>query len=525
VKDEQGRYQLATVRPPSGSPGGAPLTATPAAPGGQPGRFPPGTVQTAGPGAGAPTGSTAPAAAPAAPTTYIDPETGLPVLSGPPNPMLPGQPGAPARPAAAVAQAPAAYATAPTKEAAVAQAKATGRPVLIDGGQGAAALPNGNMVANLPDLPATPAQAQPPAAAAPQPPPPAAAPFTAPPPVNPRSGLNAVQEAQVRAELPVAMRSLEGQAQLNAKVQQWRQQNLADQRQYETAVSGWQNQQETAQREAERLRLSQEADKRAAEEAERKAAEAKRPVQGNDIAAQHESTLLELAPKMRDGTANDQEKARYSGAYYALQQSGGQPVTMTDPSDSSRTIPAMITRRLAPELPEPPGGALPLVMMQPGAGKQDQMNDAQATSANYADRMVTANRVMGALDADATTWAQKVRERAGNFIGYNINSPEYQRLRQAQENFLIGILRKESGAAVSQAEWDRYAKFYFPMPGDDATTVKQKQETREQAMRGLQREAGPAYKVLNGPRIGSVEDGYRFKGGDPADKTNWEQVK
>lgn len=63
------------------------------------------------------------------------------------------------------------------------------------------------------------------------------------------------------------------------------------------------------------------------------------------------------------------------------------------------------------------------------------------------------------------------------------------------------------------------------MPGDDGATLKQKQETREQAMRGLQREAGPAYKVLNGPRIGSVEDGYRFKGGDPADRTNWEQVK
>ena len=31
--------------------------------------------------------------------------------------------------------------------------------------------------------------------------------------------------------------------------------------------------------------------------------------------------------------------------------------------------------------------------------------------------------------------------------------------------------------------------------------------------------------TLNAPAVGTVKDGYKFKGGNPADKNNWEKVK
>jgi hypothetical protein len=37
--------------------------------------------------------------------------------------------------------------------------------------------------------------------------------------------------------------------------------------------------------------------------------------------------------------------------------------------------------------------------------------------------------------------------------------------------------------------------------------------------------APPAQKPSTGPAVGKVEDGYRFKGGNPADSKNWEKVK
>jgi hypothetical protein len=294
------------------------------------------------------------------------------------------------------------------------------------------------------------------------------------------------------------------------------QQNYDRQRQYQQDTRQAQLDAQTAaqrdlenRRQAETQRLAQEAAAREAEKADRERRLAAQPLQGNDIAAQHENTLLTIGPKMRDGTATPAEKAQYASAYYAAQQAGAQPVTITDPNNANQTIPALIPRRLPPAFPEPEGGALPSVLATPGAAKQEQMTDAQAGAAGYADRMRAAEPIMSGLDTSAVTWSQGVREKAGNFVGYNLNSPDYQKLRTAQEAFLVGILRKESGAAISPSEWDRYGKLYFPAPGDDAETIRLKQQFRQTAIDGMTREAGPGYKpggggsapAVNTPRV------------------------
>jgi hypothetical protein len=252
--------------------------------------------------------------------------------------------------------------------------------------------------------------------------------------------------------------------------------------------------QESGGRDAERVRLAQAADQRAADDAAQKAKLANKPVQGTDVAAQHESYLYEHANEIRDGKASEEVQRQYAGSYYALQQAGGQATTMTDPNNPGSQIPAMITRRLPASLPEPPGGALPLVMASPGAGKRDQPTVEQGKAATYASRMVVSDPIMKALDETALTWGQKAKENAGNFIGYNLNSPAYKNLRVAQEAFLSGVIRQDSGAAVQQSEWDRYAHVYFPMPGDDATTVKLKRRLRDIELESMKREAGPNWK-------------------------------
>ena len=307
VKDEQGSYQLATVRPPPGSPGGAPVTAAAAPPGGGVAARYPGAVQAAGPAVGtAPAAPPGAAAAPPAPVTTIEPETGLPMLSGPPNQVMPGQPNGP--PAAPAVAAPAATA---------------------------------------------PAATAPPPPAAPQQPP-----FSRPAPVNPATGLRPDQEQELNGLLPMASRSREGQAQWVARKQQMIQQNQADQRQYETQVNTWQNQQGEAADRAQRLQLSQQTAAReeaaradAAEKAARERRLAADPIQGTDDKANADRLLFRYADKILDGSATTEERRLYAqAAQYYLKP---QMQWISDSNDPTKSIMVPVPGQLPQGFPHP----------------------------------------------------------------------------------------------------------------------------------------------------------------------------
>ena len=65
-------------------------------------------------------------------------------------------------------------------------------------------------------------------------------------------------------------------------------------------------------------------------------------------------------------------------------------------------------------------------------------------------------------------------------------------------------LRRESGAAINADEYAKADKQYFPQPGDDPETIKQKALNRKLAVEGMVRGAGPTYQpspsVPKGPK-------------------------
>src|SRR5207253_3026417 len=70
-----------------------------------------------------------------------------------------------------------------------------------------------------------------------------------------------------------------------------------------------------------------------------------------------------------------------------------------------------------------------------------------------------------------------------------------QQFDQAKLNFATAVLRKESGAAISQTEYDNVNKQYFPQPGDSAETSAQKAANRATAVQALNNAAGNAGSI------------------------------
>ena len=78
--------------------------------------------------------------------------------------------------------------------------------------------------------------------------------------------------------------------------------------------------------------------------------------------------------------------------------------------------------------------------------------------------------------------------------------PAVQQYKQIKDNFITAVLRKESGASISDPEYSREEKKYFPQPGDSDAVIEQKKRAREQAMLNLEAEGARAL-----PRVGSAQ--------------------
>lgn len=120
--------------------------------------------------------------------------------------------------------------------------------------------------------------------------------------------------------------------------------------------------------------------------------------------------------------------------------------------------------------------------------------EGQGNAAGYANRMVEGHNIINQLE-DVGTSKMEAAKAAVPFISNNIISADKQKLLQAQRNFLTAILRKESGAVISDSEFDSGAKQYFPVPGDTPETIAQKRINRETAIQGVMGAAGTGYKV------------------------------
>lgn len=140
--------------------------------------------------------------------------------------------------------------------------------------------------------------------------------------------------------------------------------------------------------------------------------------------------------------------------------------------------------------------------IQRSSGKpptQDQSN-AAGFAARIMDTNSTLQRLspyISSLNASNFAW----QSRIPNFL----KNAQFQEFEQAQRNFINAVLRRESGAAIADSEFENARRQYFPQPGDSPEVIRQKDRNRQQVLESISTSAGPAF-------VGPVQSG---GGADP----------
>lgn len=117
-------------------------------------------------------------------------------------------------------------------------------------------------------------------------------------------------------------------------------------------------------------------------------------------------------------------------------------------------------------------------------------------AAGYAKRVQEASDIISIYESvGKNLWGiVSGNQRFPNFM----KSKERQELEQAERNFVNAVLRRESGAVISEQEFDNASKQYFPQPGDSDDVLRQKKQNRETTLKNLQYSAGNAYSGNDG---------------------------
>lgn len=156
--------------------------------------------------------------------------------------------------------------------------------------------------------------------------------------------------------------------------------------------------------------------------------------------------------------------------------------------------------------------------MTPGASTEAKpLNEGQANATAFGLRMKEADSILEDLSQKGVLRGALIESTpfVGGALGQALpsalggTSAAQQQVNQAKSNFITAVLRKESGAVISDSEFDREDKKYFPQINDSEEVIKQKAKARKLAIKAIEVQAGPGAKEIQkyNPRASAAGGG------------------
>jgi len=124
--------------------------------------------------------------------------------------------------------------------------------------------------------------------------------------------------------------------------------------------------------------------------------------------------------------------------------------------------------------------------------------------------VVFATRAKGALEA-LDPVAGELTNRMSRAAEYDptglargmVQSDKFQLAKNAGDEFLQALLRKDSGAAITEGEQALYGVTYLPQPGDSAALIEQKTAARQRAVAAIEAGMSPAQIIAQEQAVAS----------------------
>jgi hypothetical protein len=147
---------------------------------------------------------------------------------------------------------------------------------------------------------------------------------------------------------------------------------------------------------------------------------------------------------------------------------------------------------------------------QDGSGGGKPSTGAQKRVFNFFNRAKQADEELQALEPQIAQMGLAGQTRM-EWMPNMLQSQTGQSYLAAQRAFTEARLRKDSGAAIPDSEFDNDRRTYFAQPGDSPATLAQKARARAAVLSSLAFESGPALSEFYGPEAVDLAAEYRAR--------------